>query len=164
MTDYWQSYSFDLPAEKHSKKRLSFVGPKEYIDKLRAKPVRITANYTVGDWNVQAFGYGDGTLKQIAERQEGLITTKIEQITPNYLAKFINVEIEGDYSPYNPIAETFTYVEVSDKLSKINKEFQEIDNNADQPYQHKFNKSSIYSVDEFLRNEEFEELLKRCSN
>lgn len=164
--DYFSSYSFEVQSTdpNSGKTKYSFTGPKDYIDKLRAKPVQITNNYTVNGWSVQQFGFSDGTLKSKAEKMQGAKTIKIETITPNKLAKFIKIEIDTDYNPYMPLADTVSYVEVSDRLGKTNAEFTKIDTEADQPYQRRFSNSSILSIAEFLHDKEFESMIKEVGN
>jgi hypothetical protein len=161
MSNYFESYSFEVPTDSNSgKTKYSFTGPKEYIDKIRAKPVQITNSYTVNGWAVQQFGFDDGTLKNKAEKMQGVKTIKIETVTPNRLAKFIKIEIEGDYNPYMPLADTVSYVEVSDRQNRTNAEFTKIDSESEQPYQRRFSNSSILSIAEFLHDKEFESMLK----
>lgn len=162
MSNYSESYSFEVPTDSNSsnKTKYSFTGPKEYIDKLRAKPVQVTNSYTLNGWAVQQFGFDDGTLKSKAEKTQGVKTIKIETVTPNRLAKFIKIEIEGDYNPYMPLADTVSFIEVSDRQNKTNVEFTKIDSEAEQPYQRRFSNSSISSIAEFLHDKEFESLLK----
>lgn len=162
MSNYFESYSFEVPSTDRStrKTKYSFSGPKEYIDRLKERPVRITNNYSVNGWTVQQFGFSDGTVKSIAEKQQGVKTIKIETVTPNKLAKFIKIEIDGDYDPTMPLADTVSYVEVSDRQNKTNVEFTKIDSEAEEPYQRKFGNSSILSIAEFLHDKELESLLK----
>jgi hypothetical protein len=164
MSNYFESYSFEVPNSGNSKTKYNFRGPKEYIDKLRAKPVQITNSYTINGWLIQQFGFSDGTLKSKAEKQEGVKTIKIETITPSKLAKFTKIEIEGDYSPYMPLADNVSYVEVSDRQNRTNVEFTKIDSEAEQPYQRRFSNSSILSIAEFLHDKEFELILKEIGN
>lgn len=162
MNNVFSSYSFEVPSTDPNRgnTKYSYRGPQEFIDKLRAKPVEITHSYTVNGWTVQQFGYSDGTLKSKAEKQDGIETLKIEKITPNRLAKWIKIEIEGDYDPTWPVAGTVSWVEVSDKQNRTNAEFTKIDEQAEEIYQRRFGNSSILSLAEFLYDSRFESMLK----
>lgn len=160
MNKYFESYSFEVPGSGNSRTKYNFRGPAEYINKLKAKPIEVTNSYTVNGWTVQQIGYEDGTLKSKAERQQGVETLKIEKITPRKLAKFLKIEIEGDYNPYMPLADTISWVEVSDRQNRTNVEFTKIDSEAEQPYQKRFSNSSIISISEFLHDKEFEKIIK----
>jgi hypothetical protein len=159
---YFECLSFEIGSTDKHRGNTSYTitGDKEYIDKIRSKPVQLTTSYTLNGWLVLQYGYSDGTLKSTAEKMQGVKTIKIETITPKKLSKFIKIEIEGDYNPYMPLEDNASYVEVSDRLGKTNAEFSKIDSQAEQPYQRKFSNSSILSIEEFLRDTEFESLLK----
>ena len=163
MSKYFESYSFEVPTSDPNvkKQKYSFVGDKEYIQRLKSKPIEIQSTQNVNGWLVTSKGYDSGVLKQTAEKMIGSRVLKIESVQSNRLAKFKTIEMESDYDPYNPVGEiNANYVEVNDKQNRTNVEFTKIDSEAEEPYPKRFSNSSILSIAEFLHDKEFEKMLK----
>jgi hypothetical protein len=143
------------------KTKYTFQGPRDYIDSLKQKPVEIQNTQNVNGWLVTSKGYDSGVLSLKAEKQIGSRTIKIESIQSNKLPKFKTIELESDYDPFNPVGDvSANYCEVADKQNRINVEFTKIDSEAEQPYQKRFNNSSVLSIAEFLHDKEFEKMLR----
>jgi hypothetical protein len=144
----------------NNKTKYTFTGDNDYIKSLKQKPVEIQNTQNVSGWLVTSKGY-DSVLKITAEKQLGTRTMKIESIQSNKLPKFKTIEMAEDYSPYNPVGDVnANYVEVADRQNRTNVEFTKIDSEAEEPYQRKFGNSSIFSIAEFLHDEQFNKMLK----
>jgi hypothetical protein len=163
MSNYFESYSFEVPSTdpKVKKQKYTFSGDQEYIRKLKSKPVEIQNTQNVNGWLVTFKGYDNGTLKITAEKMIDTRTIKIESIQSNRLSKFKVIQMEEDYSPYDPVGDTnANYIEINDKQNKTNVDFTQIDSKSEDPYQKCFSNSSILSIAEFLHDEQFNKMLK----
>jgi hypothetical protein len=94
----------------------------------------------------------------------GTRTVKIDTIVSNRLPKFKTIELESDYDPYNPIGNAVSFVEVYDKQGKTDPQFTRIDEQQEHPYERKFGNSSIVSIEDFLRDPEFEKVLSKIGD
>lgn len=163
---YFESYSFEIPGDSNTRKqKLTFTGPHDYIESLRQKPIEITSAKNVNGWYIKSKGYSDGTVRITAEKNDGNKTLKIEQITPNTLDRFVQIEID-DYSPYDSTEFTSNtrFVEVSNKEGKSSPEFEKINEQSEKQYERRLgSKSSIIEISNFLYDAEFEKILKEVS-
>lgn len=159
--DYFANYSFEVPSTDLGNRgtKYSFTGPKDYIDSIKQKPVEVACTENVNGWLVESKGYGNGVLKTKAEKMLGTRIIKIESIISNKLPKFKPIEL-NEYSPYNPIGDIISFVEVYDKQARTDPNFVTIDEQAEQSYERKYGNSSIISVSDFLKDKEFEKMLK----
>jgi hypothetical protein len=163
MSNYFESYSFEVPSTDANtkKQKLTFSGPADYIQGLKSRPVEVTTTKTVNGWMITSKAFDNGLLKHTAEKMLDNRQIKIESIQQS-LPKFRTIEVDS-YDPYNPTQSNYSYVELNDKRDRVSLEFQKLNEESEQMYERKYNKSSIISVSELVQDTEFENLLKEVS-
>jgi len=131
------------------------MGSKEQVDALRNKgPVEISCTENIGKWLVTYKGDNTGTLDIKAQKFIGNRTYVFQTIVPNAVKRFATVDTE-DYDVYSPmVTGTAQFVELDDHLDRTSKTF------TTEYQERRFPKSSILSVYEFLKDEQFESALK----
>ena len=167
MSNYFESYSFEVQSTNphKNKTKYTFTGDRDYVQKLRQKPVEIQCTQNYQGWLITSKGYDNGILRIIGEKMIGNRTIKIESVQSNKLPKFSTIQMESDYSPYDPVGDVnANYLEVNDKQNTTNAEFTKIDAQAEQPYQKRFSNSSILSIAEFLHDKEFIKMLPKIGD
>jgi hypothetical protein len=164
MSKYFESYSFEVgsTSPNRNKTKYSFVGPADYIQGLKSKPVEVTTTKTVDGWTITSKAFDNGILKHVAEKMLDNRQIKIESIQQNQLPKFRTIEIDS-YDAYNPTESNYSYVEVNDKRDRVSPEFQKLNEESEQLYEKRYPKSSIISVSELVHDTEFEKILKGVS-